>query len=124
MRRVVLLWVVAVSAMAPGCAEEEDRVPVQLSWQLADGRDCAEAGIGGVEVIVTAASAARSTFECSAGLAPNIVDLGAFERGLIEIEVRALSGSGEPLYEGTGRSELRGEASGALIELRFVGADP
>lgn len=120
MRRILTVLVLAATCVV-GCAEEGDRVPVMLSWQLADGRDCAEAGISEVEVTVTAASAASSTFECADGLVPNQVDLGAFERGIIELEVTALSPFEQPLYQADGRTELRGDASRVVLELGFTG---
>ena len=58
-------------ALAPGCGSGPNG-PEILSWQLADGRDCATAGVNNVELRTTVSLAALpiAIAQCSAGLAP------------------------------------------------------
>ena len=91
-----------------------------LSWHFEDGRDCAETGVAEVEVTVTATRASTARFACEDGLDPFGVPLGTFEAGVVEVEAAALSGSGQSLYVGSGRVDLRPGNERALLELVFV----
>jgi len=106
---------------AMSCAEET--VPLTTSWVLVGASDCAAAGIEDVEVSVTSAITASSTFACADGLDPARVDLGAFERGIVRVEIRGLSSDGAVSWEGAARVDLRGDRVDISLPLVSVAED-
>lgn len=72
-----------------------------LSWQLADGRDCATAGAISLEVrtAVSLATTPLASFRCSEGLAPSTVRLDAAP-GAGTLYLDARTGLGGDLYRG------------------------
>lgn len=113
------LW---VSMLATGCAE--DPVALSLSWVLADARGCEAAGVSEVEVAVTSALRASSRFSCEEGIAPGRVELGAFESGVVRIEVEALSRDEVVLYRAEGLTDLRDTRNDVRMQLAPVAAQP
>lgn len=114
----LLLLTSALALAASSCAET--RVELTMSWLLGDGRSCAAAGVESIEVAVTSALRASSRFPCEDGFAPAVVELGAFETGVVKIEVRALSADEVVLYRAEGLADLHGEHSVARMQLEPV----
>ena len=96
MRRLVALLLVA----AAGCSSAASG-PEVLSWRLADGRDCATAGVVAVEsrTSPSLASAPIASARCSDGLAPATVTVeDAPGSGTLYLD--GIDGLGVGLYHG------------------------
>lgn len=67
----VALGLALALCLAPGCGDAPSG-PELLSWQLADGRDCATAGVNNVELRTTVSLDAQpiAIASCPSGLAP------------------------------------------------------
>lgn len=113
--QLLLVLAALLATVLSACAEEP--VTLRLSWLLGDNRSCAEAGVIAVEVAVTSARRASSRFSCEEGFAPHLVDLGAFEPGVVRIEVEAFSADDALLYRAEGMTDLHEEQGVARMQL-------
>ena len=109
MRVALCLTAILVAACSPG-----GTVKVALSWQFADGRDCASAGTPTVGVLIAGAAVGAPSSCYDGVLSLDVPAAGA------DITAAAQSPQGAPLYRG----ELlltSPVASAASLVLRFTG---
>jgi hypothetical protein len=85
------LWLVGCSSGATG--------KLQLSWQLADGRSCADSGAA--SMALTRDGGAPQSYRCEEGLLPQAIILDAVPAGGVTLGLQALSTQAAPLYSGT-----------------------
>ena len=129
---VILLW---VSASALACSapagkdagvQEEDAAPLSISWLLADGRSCDEAGAQTVRIRLGRPDGFSATviFRCTSGLG-TAVSAPSVPPGAYRVTVDGRSGPGTVIYRGEAHVELpaAGELDVTLLPmtLRFTG---
>ena len=87
-------WLLLIGCVGCGSA---GTAPLQLSWQFADGRSCADSGAGSVSV---KAGGDPVGFHCEDGVVPAAVMIEVSKDGTT-VHVDALSPAGAPLYSGS-----------------------
>jgi hypothetical protein len=114
-------WAAACAALAlAGCGGAGMPFSIALSWQLADGRSCADSGA------LTVAASEGSTalgpsggFACADGEGGGAVTVDGVPGEATAIDLRALTLSGATLYQGRLPLDAPPQAS-ATVTLYFV----
>ena len=100
------LLALTLALLTLSCAELEG-TNLKLQWVLPNKLQCAETSIDTMTIDVSQGSALENTSTCQAGEAPQVLDLGPFPFGLVEIEARAFDQQGELLFQAHHRIDLQ-----------------